>query len=700
MNVLIAEDNADDRKLLHYTLEHHGCAVIEAHDGEEGLELATRLKPDFIISDALMPRMDGFQFLRAVKAAPELSAIPFLFYSAVYTGEAEEKLALSLGAAAFVIKPTEPEELWKRICLIMKSRDAQPDSTVLPSMNEREEHFLREYGRVVATKLEEKVLELQQSLALRKQAEEALREQEQELATIFENAPFMMLLLDGDRRVRRVNALACSFTGSPISDMLGRRSGEALRCIHAIDIPEGCGFGPYCRECTVRQTILDTFDTGQSHHQVETTLPITVQGKEQNIQFLLSTTKVTVGHYAMVLLSLQDISEFKKLESELLHAQKMESIGTLAGGIAHDFNNILTAIFGYGDIALMNMAADDPQRQSVENMLQAAHRAASLAKDLLLFSRKQISDKKNADLNEIVRSVEKFLLRVIAEDITCTITLDDGTLPVLADSRRIEQILMNLATNARDAMPNGGSLSITTERTLLDDAFIASHGCGSSGMYAVLTVTDTGIGMDDETRRQIFDPFFTTKEIGKGTGLGLAVVYGIIKQHDGLITVASDPGKGTTFRIYLPLTVSSAQEERIDSKFTQSARGSETILLAEDDETVRDMALSLLESFGYKVITAVDGEDAVQKFRENRKQIRLLLFDVIMPKKNGLVAYDEIVAIKPGMKVIFASGYSTEAVHQKALGNENILSISKPYLPSNLLAMVRSMLDKKSVELS
>ena len=239
MNVLIAEDNADDRKLLHYTLEHHGCAVIEAHDGEEGLELAIRLKPDIIISDALMPRMDGFQFLRAVKTDAELSAIPFLFYSAVYTGEAEEKLALSLGAAAFVIKPTEPEELWKRICLIMKPQDAQQGSAVRPSMDEREEHFLREYGRVVATKLEEKVLELQQSLTLRQQAEDALREQEQELATIFENAPFMMLLLDGDRRVRRVNGLACSFTGSSISDMFGNRSGEALHCIHALDCPAG-----------------------------------------------------------------------------------------------------------------------------------------------------------------------------------------------------------------------------------------------------------------------------------------------------------------------------------------------------------------------------------------------------------------------------------------------------------------------------
>lgn len=697
MKVLIAEDNANDRKLLHYTLEHHGCTVIEAQDGQEGLDLAARHKPDIIVSDALMPRMDGFQFLRMLKADPELASIPFLFYSAVYTGELEEKLALSLGAAAFVVKPKEPEELWEKICAIMESQKALPGTTGQPSIDRREEHFLREYSRVVATKLEEKVHELEQALTLRKQAENALREQEEELATIFENAPFIMLLIDREKRIRRVNALACSFTASAMSDMLERRCGEALRCLYALYSPEGCGSGPNCKTCVVRTTILDTFESGQSHHQVETRLLFSIQGKEQTIPFLLSTTKVMIADQAMVLLSLQDISEYKKLEAQLQHAQKMESIGTLAGGIAHDFNNILTVIVGYGDIALLKMSSADPQRQNIELMLESAHRAACLAKDLLLFSRKQISIKKYEDLNAIVRALEMFLRRIISEDIACTITLANESMPVYADAHQLEQVLMNLAINARDAMPGGGALSITSERIKIDDKFIADHGHGSKGMYALLTITDTGTGMDEATRLQIFDPFFTTKEVGKGTGLGLAVVYGIIKQHDGQITVSSEPGQGTIFRIYLPLIEAPENEITAASMHVKPARGTETILLAEDDETVRNMARSLLESFGYEVIAAADGEETVQKFRENSERIQLLLLDVIMPKKNGKDAYEEIKAIAPGIKAIFASGYESDTVRQQALINDNAVLISKPYVAINLLAMVRSILDRSSI---
>jgi signal transduction histidine kinase/ActR/RegA family two-component response regulator len=440
---------------------------------------------------------------------------------------------------------------------------------------------------------------------------------------------------------------------------------------------------------------VDTFESGNSHHQVETSLPFPVQGKEQAIQFLLSTTKVMVGRQEMVLISLQDISEYKKLEAELRHVQKMESIGTMAGGIAHDFNNILTVIIGYSQIALLKMSDDDSQQENINQILASAERAANLTRDLLLFSRKKVGDKKNENLNDIVRSMERFLLRIIGEDIACTVNPCNEAMPILADAHQIEQVLMNFATNARDAMPNGGSLVIATERIQLDEEDIKSLGCGECGEYAVLTVTDTGMGMDDKTRLQIFDPFFTTKEVGKGTGLGLSVVYGIIRQHDGQITVASEPGHGTTFRVYLPITRAAAKENKIDSNHKQSVRGAETILLAEDEESLRNMSQSLLESFGYTVICAVDGEDAVKKFRENSKQIRLLLFDVVMPKKNGIDAYDEIRAIKPGIKVLFASGYSTEAVQQKALTNENVISIAKPYLPSNLLALVRSVLDKK-----
>ncbi|MDD2733343.1 MAG: response regulator [Desulfuromonadaceae bacterium] len=716
MNVLIVEDNSAARKLLRITFEHYKCTVIEAEDGVEGLELAARHKPDIIISDALMPRMDGFQLLRALKVDPELKSIPFVFYSSTYTGEKEIELALSLGAETFVSKPVEPAVLWEKTCSIMNDWEARQRKPAHQATGDTDEQYLREYSRIVANKLEEKVHELEEELALRAQAEEelrrlnaeltreidergkaerALREQEEELAMIFEAAPFIMLLLDGERKVCRANGMAYSFTGTAISDMIGRRSGEALRCLHSVDSPEGCGSGISCRDCNIRKTVMDTFESGNSHHQVETSLPFSVQGKEQTIQFLLSTTKVMVGRQTMVLISLQDISEYKKLEAELRHVQKMESIGTMAGGIAHDFNNILTVIIGYSQIALLKMSDDDSQQENVKQILASAERAANLTRDLLLFSRKKVGDKKNEDLNDIVRSLEKFLHRIIGEDIACTVNPGNEAMPILADAHQIEQVLMNFATNARDAMPNGGSLSIATERIQLDEEDITSLGCGECGEYAVLTVTDTGIGMDDKTRQQIFDPFFTTKEVGKGTGLGLAVVYGIIRQHDGQITVDSEPGHGTTFRVYLPVTRAAAKENKIDQNHKQSVRGAETILLAEDEESLRNMSQSLLESFGYTVISAVDGEDAVKKFRENRKQIRLLLFDVVMPKKNGIDAYDEIRAIKPDIKVIFASGYSTEAVQQKALTNENVISIAKPYLPSNLLALVRSVLDKK-----
>jgi nitrogen-specific signal transduction histidine kinase/ActR/RegA family two-component response regulator len=401
-----------------------------------------------------------------------------------------------------------------------------------------------------------------------------------------------------------------------------------------------------------------------------------------------------VADQAMVLLTLQDINEYKKLEAQLQHAQKMESIGTFAGGIAHDFNNILTVIIGYAQLTIMNMSEGNLYRQNLEQIFAAADRAAHLTSDLLLFSRKHVSDKKNIDLNDVIKSVNKLLLRIIGEDISFRTVLADKDMPVFADAHHLEQVLMNLATNARDAMANGGDFTIAVEQAKLDHTFIAAHGSGNPGVYGVLTVTDTGMGMDEDTQKHIFDPFFTTKEIGKGTGLGLSVIFGIVKDLDGFINVYSEPGKGTTFRIYLPLITAITGKEEIKSNEKQPARGVETILLAEDDVIVRNMAMAMLESFGYEVITAVDGEEAVQKFRENRELIQLLLFDMVMPNKNGKDAYDEIRKINPDIKVIFASGYATDTTNMNAPANETVMLISKPYLPTNLLAMVRRVLDK------
>ena len=387
-----------------------------------------------------------------------------------------------------------------------------------------------------------------------------------------------------------------------------------------------------------------------------------------------------------------DITEHKKLEKNYLHAQKMESIGTLAGGVAHDFNNILTVIVGLGEMTLMKMAGDNPQRGNIEGILEAAERATHLTRELLLFSRKQQSERRPVDLNAIVARMEKFLHRIIGEDIALKQVPHGSSLPILADSNQLEQVLMNLAVNARDAMPQGGELILRTTETVLDEGFVATHGYGQPGLYALLTVSDSGTGMDKATQQRIFEPFFSTKEVGKGTGLGLAVVYGIIKQHDGFITVYSEPGQGSTFRIYLPLTTAVRPEIGAQQEHPVVG-GTETILLAEDNDLVREMVTTVLTEAGYTVIVAVDGAEAVRKFRENAGAIQLLLFDLIMPKMNGRAAADEIHKLQPAMKTIFASGYAPDIAQQKATLDDGSKLIFKPVSPRDLLKKVRDALD-------
>ena len=290
----------------------------------------------------------------------------------------------------------------------------------------------------------------------------------------------------------------------------------------------------------------------------------------------------------------------------------------------------------------MKMEADEPLRAYVDPILISAERAASLTHSLLAFSRKQIMSTRPVNLNEIVGVVKKLIVRLIGEDIEVKILLSEDALTVMADPGQIEQVLINLATNARDAMEGGGVLTIITKPVELDNNFIMAHNYGKKGKYAFVSVTDTGTGMDERTKEKIFDPFFTTKEVGKGTGPGLAIVYGIIKQHNGYINVYSEQGQGTTFNIYLPLTRKAEVKETKLAEIASSMDGAETVLLAEDEGEVRQITKTVLEKFGYKVIEAVDGEDAVNKFMENRDKIELLIFDVIMPKKTGKEAYEEI----------------------------------------------------------
>jgi two-component system, cell cycle sensor histidine kinase and response regulator CckA len=371
----------------------------------------------------------------------------------------------------------------------------------------------------------------------------------------------------------------------------------------------------------------------------------------------------------------------------------MEAMGNLAGGIAHDFNNILTTIIGYANLLEMKLDKNDSSRSFVEHILTAADRAANLTKSLLTFGKKQSSEPRVVDLRGIVQGVEKFLLRLVREDFELQTTIADDACMVFADSGQIEQILMNLTTNARDAMHNGGKLAIATSMISLDRDFVATHGYGAPGRFVLLTVTDTGTGMDAETRIRIFEPFFTTKEVGKGTGLGLSMVYGIVKQHSGYITCYSEPGEGTTFRIYLP-AVDALAEPVPESSAGLLPGGTETILMAEDDEQVRMLTHKLLESLGYTVIEARDGNDALKQFFAHQDVIQLALLDVIMPGKNGREAYEEMRKKVPGLKALFTSGYSADIFQCNEFNESNFAFISKPSLPTELSQKIRQMLDE------
>ncbi|HXX80926.1 MAG TPA: ATP-binding protein, partial [Thermodesulfovibrionales bacterium] len=390
----------------------------------------------------------------------------------------------------------------------------------------------------------------------------------------------------------------------------------------------------------------------------------------------------------------RDITERRKLEEQLRQAQKMEAVGTFAGGIAHDFNNILTAIIGYGSILQMKLEADTPLAMNVEHILASAERGAQLTQRLLAFSRKQIINPKPMDLYEIIRKMEQLLLRIMGEDIELKTVPADEPLMVMVDTAQIEQVLMNLATNARDSMPEGGTLTIETMGTELDEEYAKTHGYGKPGRYAVIALSDTGTGMAEHIRLRIFEPFFTTKEIGKGTGLGLSIAYGIMKQHDGYINVYSEPGKGTTFKLYLPRITPEIKRAHIQESIP-FLNGFETILLAEDDSGVRNLTKKILEESGYAVIEAVDGEDAVNKVRESKERIQLAILDVVMPKKNGREAYDEIRKIAPGIRVLFTSGYTANTIQTRGFFEEGLHFIAKPVPPKQLLLKVREVLNEQ-----
>lgn len=491
-----------------------------------------------------------------------------------------------------------------------------------------------------------------------------------------------LIAVDREFRILAVNETAQRQVNLPSDSIIGKTCHQIF---HHLDRP--------CHLVGVECAVKYTFESGlpgsavHIHHDAEQE-PVYMEMRSYPM-------KDRDGAITSVIETFNDITERRKLEAQLLQAQKMEAVGRLAGGVAHDFNNILTAIMGYTSLLQARLGSDEQTLQYASHILSSSERAAHLTRSLLAFSRKQIINPRPMRLSEVIGRVQSLLSRVIGEDIELRIFLSDREVSVMADPGQIEQVLMNLSTNARDAMAEGGMLLIETELVQLDEQYVRAHDFGKSGTYMVLSVTDTGEGLAPDTKERIFEPFFTTKEVGRGTGLGLSIVYGIVKQHNGQINVYSEPGRGTTFRIYLPVVDQEAEALDIPPP-APVAGGTETILFAEDDEFIRELARKVLEDAGYTVVPARDGQEALELFKAHSSSIDLVALDVIMPRMNGREVYQEIRAHSPSIRALFLSGYTADIIHRKGFLEEGLAFLAKPFSPAALLRKMREVLDTEA----
>jgi two-component system, cell cycle sensor histidine kinase and response regulator CckA len=441
-----------------------------------------------------------------------------------------------------------------------------------------------------------------------------------------------------------------------------------------------------------RKTLLDQLAEGRSLRNVETRIR-TKGGQEKRT--LLSAELTTLENQRFALISENDISQRLELESQLRQAQKMEAVGHLAAGVAHDFRNILTVIHGHASLRLLNDNIDPKTSHSFNQIIQSVERASNLTQQLLAFSRKQIMRMEVVDLNKLLRHLSEMLARVIGEHITLQYQFCEPLPCCEADVCSIEQVILNMAVNARDAMPQGGSLVIATSKAQVNADYAGSHSEASIGEFICITVTDTGCGMDDRTRGRLFEPFFTTKEVGKGTGMGLATAYGLIKQHKGWIEVESRPGAGSTFKTFLPVSNKKLKREEKTPAHPQAVGGHETILVVEDEELVREFVSSLLRECGYRVRQAGNGVEALEIWRQSAAEIDLLLTDVVMPQKiSGIELADKLWKEKQDLKVIFTSGYSFELLEEHFQTRADLNFLPKPYAPAKLTELIRVCLDR------
>jgi len=511
----------------------------------------------------------------------------------------------------------------------------------------------------------------------RKLAEEALRRSEQEFRSLVEHAPVGIYRSSPTGQLLTVNPALIRMLGYGWAE-------ELLR----LNVRDDVYADPLERDRLVAQ--FHSSETASAEAQWKRR-----DGSLITVRLYVRTVRNERGAVDCFEGMVEDVTQQRSLESQFRQAQRLEAVGRLAGGVAHDFNNILTAITGYTDLLIEDLGPEDPHRPDVEEIRAAALRAGALTRQLLAFSRKQVFQTRVLDLNDVVRTLDKMLRRLIGEDVKLELALGAELGAVRADPGQIEQVVLNLAVNSRDAMPSGGRLTLQTANVEFDEAYVGRHAGAAPGRYVMLAVSDTGIGMNAETQGHIFEPFFTTKEQGKGTGLGLATVYGIVKQSGGYVWVYSEPGRGATFKIYLP-QVDEQPEETGASRHAEPVEGgAETILLAEDDPSVRAVVSDVLTQKGYRVLRAADGQAALEMARGQSREIHLLVTDLVMPGMTGRELAEALTAERPGVRVLYMSGYTDDAVVRHGVLSEGMPYLQKPFTPRALSAKVREVLDRK-----
>ena len=688
MNILIVDDNENNRYQLQVLLSGHGYRVTTATQGAEALDKAREQPPDLIIADILMPVMDGYSLCREWKQCAQLKDIPFIFYTATYTGDRDRELALSLGAQRFIIKPEEPDVFVRDIQEVLNRTSTvasipaaavpAPKRVSVDAPEEKEIGFLRQYNESLVRKLEDKLVELEN---IRQQLERDISERKRVEARLRKQAAFLDAANDAiyvrrlDHTVTYWNEGAERLYNWTQAEIVGRK------------VTELCGGDKTTFEAAHAAVLAHGGWSGELKC-------VTKAGKEITVFCRWTLFRDEEGRPKEILAINTDISEKKQLEAKFLRAQRLEAIGALASGIAHDLNNILAPILMAAPL-LRESVTEAEDRAILNTMEGCARRGSDIIKQLLTFARGKPEARVPLPARHLLQDMEKIIRETFPKNIKPQIEAPKNLWPVLGDATQIHQALMNLCVNARDAMPSGGVLSLTAENITLHAATAAAIPDAKPGDYVLIRVADTGTGIEPEHLDRIFDPFFSTKEVGSGTGLGLATVLGIVRGHGGFIRVQSSPGTGTAFEMFLPTSAQSYPVASNQPPALPPRANGELILVVDDEASVREMVQRTLEKHGYQVLSAAEGTEAIRLFTQRRAEVRAVITDLMM---HGLDGPSLIRALRDLDSTVAVLGMTGLPERFDARSRQDLglpLVLTKPFVAEDLLGALHRTLQNR-----